>query len=519
MLKVWHSFYELLKLPLQIVFIGVVCLGMGNLITNPVFHSLYYIDAEILLNIGSLFSRVGTFLVVNSPLFFLLRLVMRKNGTHTTILSGLAGYGTFLASTMVFHQSRLPSTAYSSILGMSLSRTGRFGAAAATYYPLQTGLLGVALVAFITLIVYTRGKERSHYGIFSFISKTSSVVVMTMILCALAGIAVSYLWPYLYMGVDKVISFISVDTTNPVNLALYGIVERILGFLNLGTLIRTPFWYSSNGGSWVNMSGASIVGDVNIWASQVNSGNLVNMAGRFITPYYILNLFAIPGLLWAVYSLQTNPVERRRSRMLFILATVVSLLTGTLLPIELALLFICPLLLFMHLGITGILFATLQGMHLYLGYSAPSTLTMTALPGTLLEAIVYLRNGSVNVRTMIFLLIIGIIVFVVYFALTRLYFKYMAIDIFQTGGNERAIKTVLKSVGGVENIKMIHSSIDTLTVGLYDVSRLDGERLKRMGAVRILETTAGFTIALGAGSTMIRMGIEQKMRDTVRTQG
>ncbi len=516
MLKLWHSLYELVKLPLEMVFIGVICLEIGNLITNSVFSTFYTISNTYVLNFGSLLTRVGTYIVVNFPVLVLLRLVMRKNGSHTTVLAAFAGYGAFLASTMVFHQDSLPSTAYSSILGMSLSAITKYSSATTTYYPIQTGLIGVGIVVVVTLAVYSRLKERSHYGIFSFVSKSSSIVITTMFFCALLGIGVSYLWPYFYLCIRKIVSFISMDTTNPINLALYGITERVLGMLNLGTLIRTPFWYSSNGGSWVNVSGSSITGDVSIWTGQVAVGSLTNMAGRFITPYYILNIFAIPGLILAVYSLQTNKLERRKSRMLFVIAIICSLFCGTLLPLELTMLVVCPLLLFMHLGCTGILYAVLQGLHIYLGYSSSSTLTMTALPGTLLEALVYFRNGTVGTSTYLKLIIIGVIMFIVYFAMTRLYFKYLAIDIFQTGGNERAVTGVLKSVGGVENIRLINSNFDTLTISLYDSTRLDVDRLKRLGAVRILDTPGGYAISLGAGSTMVRMGIQQRMRDTNR---
>ena len=68
-------------------------------------------------------------------------------------------------------------------------------------------------------------------------------------------------------------------------------------------------------------------------------------------------------MIWAVYSLKTDLIDKRRTRLFFILATVVSLFSGTLLPLELVLFLLCPLLFLMHLVYTGVLFGVFQAMH------------------------------------------------------------------------------------------------------------------------------------------------------------
>lgn len=337
-----------------------------------------------------------------------------------------------------------------------------------------------------------------------------------MFFSTIFGIIIAYIWPYIIEALQAAITYIASDTTNPANLAVFGIMERMLSVLNLGTIIRSPFWYGTSGGSWISMAGTNIAGDVNIWTAQLAAGSISGMTGRFITPYYVLNMFAIPGLLWGMYSMQTDRLERRRTRMLYILVTAMSLLSGTLLPVELMLFFLCPLLFLFHIGYTGVLFGVFQSMHTYLGFNYSGTSTITAMPGTLLEYLSYIGNSSLT-DMLIKILIVGGISFLIYFFFTRLYFRRLALDVFHTGGKDRLVMGTVEALGGIENVKLIHSSADRVVVSLYDPTKLNVNKLRELGSIRITETRAGYSIAYGAASTMVRIGIIEYMRDSIRS--
>ncbi len=511
----WQSFYEILKFPLCVIFFAVCLIGAGNLITNQVYGLAGLFDSEAVISVGELLIKVGQFLTVNYPMLFMIRLTARRGGSAATIISAVSGYVTYLATTMYFANPSLPSTAYSSILGLSVSRTNVVSLVGSTHYPLQTGLIGAMIVAAITLWAFNGSRKKTEYGIFSFISREMSCVLRTVFFSIVAGIVVSYVWPYAIVFIQRIVRFISVDTNNPINLALYGITERILGTLGLGTMIRQPFWYEINGGSWVNAAGISISGDVNIWTAQLAANGVTGMAGRFFTPYYILNIFAMPALIWAAFSLDTNVLEKRRMVVLCIIGTAASLLWGTLLPLELILMILCPLLFSFHVAYTGILYMALQSLHIYLGYQSVDMLTLTARPGSLPEFISYLQYPALS-RSLIGVAVAGIITAAVYFLVTRVYFKYMAMDLFKTGVKDEIISAVIKAAGGIENIKMTNSSIAKLTLSVYDSGKVDVQRLRRLGSHRIYENRAGFNICFGAPSTMIRLGIDSAMRDAVR---
>ena len=137
---------------------------------------------------------------------------------------------------------------------------------------------------------------------------------------------------------------------------------------------------------------------------------------------------------------------------------------------------------------------------------------MTALVGTLPELITYVTNKDFQM-TIVYLLIIGACILLVYFFMTRSYFTNLAVDLFRTGDQERLVTGVLKGLGGIENIKVLESNCFVLSASIYDANKLDTSRLKRLGASKIVETVTGFDIYFGATSTMIRKGIEKERRN------
>lgn len=510
----WHSLYEILKFPLQVVLLAFVFCGIGNLIVNPSYGLCAFISHDILKMAGQIIQRTGTFMIVNSPVVFLISMVIKKGSSGITVVSAIVGYAAFLVTTMVAAPSTLTSNAYSSIFGLSFTTNYAFSSSV-TKYPLQTGMIGVLIAAFITLFMFGVSRKKNEYGFFSFVSREMLCVIGTAVLCAAAGVVVSFVCPFFIDFFQRIITFIAADTTNPVNMALYGILDRVMSILNLSALIRQPFWYTSQGGSWISLTGASVVGDVNIWTSQIATSSTASLSGRFITPYYVLNIFAVPAMLLAMYTLCTEPVTKHRYTGALIAATLISLLCGTLLPLELMLLLLSPVLLFIHLGLTGILFAVLQSLHIYLGYNCSSSLLLSALPGTLPEFLSYIGNPSLR-TTLLWIAVVGLVTAVIYFLVTRLYFTKLSIDLFRTGDLERCVAVVIKGVGGLDNIRVTEATFDSLTISLYDPSRLRPSRFRSLGVFRIYDTRAGYRINLGAGSVMIKNEIEKQIRSTVR---
>lgn len=514
-MKKWYSFLEVLKFPLIILFMSWLFYGVGNLITNPAFAPLYVIENEIILAFAYAIMRLATFFIVSFPLIALLRLCSKRVNGINSILTGLIGYVTFLVFTIYFGNPNLPNYAYSAIMGISVTNSSLAHLAGATRYPLQTGLIGVVVIMLVTRLALKQSKNRLTNGFFGYIDKDVTAIILTVIYSALVGIGFGIVWPQLIQEFQELVNFIATGSSNPVNLSIYGVVDRLFSTLNLSNLLRNSFWFKSAGGSIMNMVGESVMGDVNIWSAVVNSGAISTQAGKFITPYYVLNIFAIPGMLIAIYTLNTDKLARRKNQTFFLLAILVSIFTGTLVPLELILLLLCPLLYVLHILYSGLLFGLFQILEVYLGYQTTSTNVVTATPGTLMELLTYAQNTQFR-QDIMMILIVGVISFFVYLIFTRFYFDYLAFDIFSTGKTRQVAVDMVDAFGGSGNIKMIYSSINNITIQVFDPMLISVDKIKRCGVVKLYENKAGFVVDYGSGSRIVGKAMNKELREAIR---
>ena len=191
-MKKWRGLFEIVKFPIEVLFLAFLLCGIGNLLTNSIFGIVYLIDNDYVKMFAEVLMRIGQFIIVNFPLLFLLRIVTRKNGSSMTIMSAFVGYVAFLCTTMIVTRTDLTTTAYSSILGLNLSKSSIASYTGITLYPLQTGLIGIAVVAIGTLVAFTNSKKKSGYGLFSFISRDVGCVINVLLYSIAVGVLFAY---------------------------------------------------------------------------------------------------------------------------------------------------------------------------------------------------------------------------------------------------------------------------------------------------------------------------------------
>ena len=510
----WHSLLEIFMFPLKLLFVGVILIAVSSLALNSNTSLFFSVNHDMVLISANLLKSAGQFIVLNFPFFVMLKMLARRNGQGVGVVSGALGYIVFLTVTMYMAPQDLPSAAYDSVLGLSLNTSAIRGLSGMTQYPLQTGLIGAACVGLASRMAYQKSRGKLRYGFFSFIDRDTYALILSVFYALILGVVFSVLWPFVIEGLSLVFDFIASDISNPINMFVYGLLDRMMSVLNLGGIVRYTFWFTEMGGSWLDMTGTSYAGDVAVWTAQTARNLYPAGFGRFITPYYILNLFAVPGMLFALYSTFTDKIEKRRVRMLFLIALLISALTGVVLPLEILLLVTAPLLFSMHIFASGILFGICQAMNLNLGFSFAGK-TAAAMPGNLFDLLVYVRNINA-VSTIRGILILGAISFVLYFAMTKLYYMFLALDLFNTGLTSKKVDGFSQAIGGVENIKMVNSSPFRLYVQVYESNLIDYNQFKQLGASRILETRAGYAIDFGAGSTIYRRELTKRMKECKR---
>ena len=496
----WNSFSELIYFPLEVLYIASIILGMTGILFNPNFQIFFSINHPLILSVIDMLRYLSSFFIQNFPLIFLLRAVHRRNEDGMVIIAGLLAYLAFHVGIMFFAPTNLVPEAYSPVLGLRATASVLATRDIGILTPFHTGMIGALIVLGITRAVAKQLKTRSPYSIFSFVDKNVSIIMGSVFYALFAGIGIAYVWPYLVGFIQSIFSFIARDLNNPINLFIYGGLDRILSIFNFSDWMHQLFWFTSMGGNWVDPLGAAFNGDISMWTAQLVQNISGFTSGKLITPYYILNIFAIPAFILAAYQTYTDRLVRGRLLGFIIASILFSILFGTLLPIEIFLLFTAPLLFLFHLIFTALLFAVLPTFDIIIGYRFTGAVSV-ATPGSIVDLLVLIRNPFYQ-RALIMLLFIGLMTFLLYYAVTSYYYHKGAISIVNPNEKERVITELLDSLGQVTNIKLINSSIGKIIVQVYEREKVDFSKIHHR-ATKIVETRAGYAISYGASSYML----------------
>ncbi len=510
----WHSLLEIVQFPLKTLFVSTIFMGLGGLLLNPNLVTIVTVENRWILTFAELMRYFGGMMIMLFPLLLLIKALSKRYEDSVPVYIGIVGYVVLHITTMFFSLGKLQPSAYYPVLGISVDLTDIFLPGSGVIYPIQTGILSSVFLINITRFCYQRSRKASDHGLLPFVDKDTWAAIEVIFWSILGGIGISYLWPFLMQITDFIFKFIASDITNPVNLFFYGITERLLATLSMSRLIREPFWFGIFGGSWIDSLGNNFVGDVAVWTAQRASGVYSLGFGRLITPYYVLNIFAVPAFLIAAYQTYTDKINKRRYFSFLLFAIFLSILFGTLLPVEIYMLFATPMLYVIHLFTTGLLFATFEAFSVSVGYTY-SGLELVATPASLIDLAIFWRNPSMQ-RSLTIILIVGLLMFVFYYLITRMYYRRIAVDAMNIGVKAEKVQAIIQAFGGLDNIRMAHSTPNRLTILPFDKTIVDFKRVHLVGLYKIVETRAGYSMAFGACSYMLRSELVKMMREQQR---
>lgn len=490
--------YENCKMPLRTAFFGFMLMAFGFLIKNENVNIFYTFTNTYLLMFADGCALLGQTIVSNLPLIFMIYLVCKKANSGIPILLALVGYFSFLITMTLFVPQNLSSIAYTTNSGINAMININGNAK----YPLETGMIGAFVVAFITRFSYIRSRHRSSHSLLGFLHKDSAALIYNVVLCTAAGMLFSYVGPLFYTYFAKGIVYISKNLDDPYKMLIYGFLDQTMSILGLSNAIRYPFWFTSLGGSFQTLSGQSIVGDVNIWQYVKDSVTTYTGAGRFITPYYVINLFMVPACYLGIYLSFTDKETKIKMLLPLILISLISIVCGSPLPLMLFLLFTSPLLLLGFVFIAACVYGYFTYAGVYLGSSISNYSTITALPGSFPDFIINIRSIN-HYDAIISIVMVGIICFVVVLALCILYYRHLCYMVVNPTKDEKTIKDIIEKLGGLDNIEGVSSGLLEVNFNLVDIENINTEELSTLAVPKIFETKTGVTLKMGSSSYII----------------
>ena len=489
--------YENCKMPLRVTLFGFVLMAFGFLIRNENVNIFYTFSNTYLLMFADGCAILGQTIISNLPLVFMIYLVCKKANSGVPIVLALVGYFSFLATMTLYVPQNLASYFYTSTSGINTAIT----LSGTSKLPLETGFIGSFVVAFITRFSYIRSRHRSSHSLLGFLNKDSAAIIYNIVFCVLAGMAFSYLGPILYTSLNRVITYISRDLSDPARMLLYGFLDRSLSILGLGNAIKYPFWYTSLGGTFQTISGQNVVGDVNIWSYVKDSVNSYIGAGRFVTPYYVINLFMVPACYLGIFTSISDKEERAHFIVSLIALSLLSIICGSSLPLELFLLFTSPLLLLGFVFIASLVYAYLTYAGIYLG-SSISTSTVTALPGSFPDFIINIRSIN-HYDAIMSIVFVGVVAFLVTLLVVYFYYHHFAYNFVNTSRAKEETNEIIKRLGGIDNIISASAGLMCVNFTVKDSESINIEELSKLEIAKIYETKNGFSMELGSSSYII----------------
>lgn len=499
--------YESCKTPIRVAFFGFVCIAFGSFIKNPNVNIFYTFKSNIILFIAELFLNIGKIVINNLPIIFMLNIVCKKEHNAAPVVLALVGYFTYLVTTMLVANQNLGAQAYANGYGLN----SVFNITGSSRLPLETGLIGSFLVAYATRLSFIISRHRSNYNLSNIFTKDTAGIVYNVLICFALGLAMSYAYPFVYQFIQRGITFIANDILDPARIALYTVLDRLLSILGLGNIIRYPFWFTSLGGSYQNtLTGQSVLGDVNIWP--FIKENVVDYygSGRFITPYYVVNMFIIPAFYLGTLTCISDTKEKNSLLLTFIAGMLLSIIYGNPLPIELLMLFTSPILLVFYFVLLAAVSFSLVELNAFLGFECGVDSIITAMPGSFPDLIINLRNINFS-NTLLYIAIVGLIAFGLMFLGTIVYYKYIAFDFSHTGSGDKLIEDIIESVGGEENVISASAGLFKLNIMLKTPELIYIEKMRKIGPRRISEDREGVNFEFGTQSYAIAKAINERI--------
>ncbi len=491
MFKQLQKLGKAFMLPIAILPAAGLLLGIGGALSNPNTVAAYpFLDTSFLQAIFQIMSAAGNVVFANLALIMCIGLAVGL----ATKDKGTAG----LAAAVAFLVMNASISAMITVFNPSVES-------------IDTGVVGSIAMGCLVTYLHNRYRAIQLPAFLGFFGGSRFIPIVSSFSAIFVAMIFFLIWPT-FQG-WLVSAGTAISGMGSIGTFFYGFLLRLTGAVGLHHMIYPMFWYTELGGV-ATVSGQQVVGAQKIFFAELANPNHVGMFSdgtRFFAGRFATMMFGLPAACLAMY--HCVPVKRRKLVFgLFFSAALTSFLTGITEPIEFMFLFVAPWLYVIHALLDGLSFLVADILSIRIGNTFSG------------GAIDYLLFGVLqgNDKTnWIYVLMVGAVWAVLYYVTFRVLitkFK-VATPGRESDGEEVSIETkgtiadtalqVLDALGGRENIEDVDACITRLRVAVKDVSLVDKETIKGLGATAVLEVKGGIQAVFGAKADLIKQKINE----------
>lgn len=502
----WYSVFEGIKLPLGLLMISYLFIGVGNYFST---------DNNTLTNIIYIIQYLGVALKNIFPLVLMVGITSKKQDSAACCLSSIICYFVVLIVTMVLANQTYAPYYYDQTFGFHLAILNHSNNITVTHYPINIGYIWPIVIAFITSYIHKKTQRRTNYGVFSFIPNEVMDIILSSFVGVILGAVISFGFPYFVKGIDTVLAYIAEYSTRVRGMFIYEVFERILSICGYDNIVKNSFWFGQAGGNWVDALGNIYYGDINVWTAQTINNCVELGFGKYVTPHYVFNMFVVPTIIVGLFLQIKNPTEKSSQIGLVVVAIVASLLTSSLLPVELLLLFTAPILLGAHILISSGICSLLFKLNVQIGYSFNKDLSL-ALPGNLIEFFNN-RSYSFNENSWWIILVFGVCAILIYALTIFLYYRFISFKLPIGKKSSKEISSIENDLGGITNIEYVEGGFMHIVVAVKNEEYINFDNLVKKGYFNIEELRYGLQIGIGPGSNYLARQINKNIKNKGKT--
>ena len=158
-----------------------------------------------------------------------------------------------------------------------------------------------------------------------------------------------------------------------------------------------------------------------------------------------------------------------------------------------------------------IIFFVLSHFGIYLGSNIVSNSTVTAMPGSLPDFVINLRDFNYS-NTLLKIVIVGFIAGFVCFLVTIIYYRLLAFDLTKSGNSDDFSQNIISAVGGKDNIVRCGASVLRICIHLKDLEQVNIEEIQDLRIKRVSETNYGIDIECGTSAYIISNKINKLIK-------
>ena len=449
-----------------------ILMGIGYFMCPEVMQGKEVVG--VIGSIGAFLVKAGLAILDNIPLIFAVGIGVGMSDDNDGV-GGMAALVAWLIITNVLGAEGI-KTIYPKISGDTLAITA--------FDKIKNPFIGI-LCGIIGSSCYNRFKTTKLPDWLGFFSGKRSVTIMAAVMALGVAVILMFIWPVFFFALVSAGNAIA--KLGNVGAGIYATLNRLLIPSGLHHALNNVFWFDTIG-----------IGDLTKYWAGKTSADVGWSLGMYMSGFFPCIMFGTAGASLAIV-LCSKPENRKKVIGLLLGSAICAFVCGITEPFEFSFMFLCPPLFVIY----AVLYGVMTVITLASGFRGGFSFSAGALD------LVFSSSLPAAQKTWM-IIPLGLLAFALFFGCFYLYLKKSKRELFSFSDKPAAkikngedkyatmAKSLLKALGGTENLTYIDCCVTRLRLEINDASKIDKDAIMASGAKGVINIgNKGLQVVIG----------------------